>query len=133
MRKALAFTAAGITLGAGLLSVAATANAAPLAHRHQAGTTLTAAQSAGVINGRGSVTITGDLTEGSTALARETVTLETVNGRRTASDGTARTNRGGSVSFTVSPRSTTTYELVFSGTSSLAPATSSTLTVRVGR
>jgi hypothetical protein len=132
MRKALAFTAAGITLGAGLLSVAATANAATL-HRHQAATTLSATESASVITRHGEDTITGDLTEGSQVLARESVTLETVQGRRLVAVGTARTNRGGSVSFTVSPRSTTTYELVFNGTGTLSASQSGTVTAQVSR
>jgi hypothetical protein len=131
MRKALAWAAAGTTITAGLLSVAATANAATM--DRETPTTLSVHESASGFKGHGKVTITGTLAEHSKALAGGTVTLDIVKGRSRVSAGTAHTTRGGGVTFTVSPTATTTYELVFKGTKTLAASQSGTVTVRVTR
>ena len=130
MRKALALAAAGTTIAAGLLSVAATANAATVAVR-KAPTTLSVRESAPGFHGHGKVVVTGTLSQGRKPLTGEAVTLDVVHGRELVPAGIARTNRGGGVSFTVSPKTTTTYELVFGGTKDLAPSHSRTVTVRV--
>lgn len=134
MRKALVLTAAGGAIAVGLMSVAATAYAAPFPPpRHQTPTTLSATESAPFIVGRERDTITGTLTAGYRPLAGESVTLEIVNGRGPLPIATERTDRRGDVSFTVAPRSTTTYELVFNGTRTLAASQSGTVTVHVRR
>jgi hypothetical protein len=133
MRKALALAAAGTTITAGLLSVAATANAATVAHPSKAPTTLSARESVSGFKGHGLVIITGTLAEGRRGLAGEAVTLDIVKGRRLVPAGTARTDRGGVVAFTVSPQATTTYDLVFDGTRALAASQSGPVTVRVSR
>jgi hypothetical protein len=133
MRKALAWAAAGTTITAGLLGMAATANAATIRHAPQTPTALSVHESASGFKGHGKVTITGTLAEGRKALGGEAVTLDIVNGRRLVPAGSATTNRSGGVTFTVSPRATATYELVFSGTKTLAGSDSGTVTVRVSK
>lgn len=131
MRKALAWAAAGTTITAGLLSVAATANAATVPR--EAPTTLSVHESAAGFKGNGKVNITGTLAEHGKALAGEAVTLDIVKGRSLDPAGTAHTNRDGGVAFAVSPKATTTYKLVFNGTRTLAASHSGTVTVRVSR
>lgn len=131
MRKALAWAAAGTTITAGLLSMAATANAATF--QPKAPTRLSVTESAPVIKAHGRDIIAGTLAEGRRGLAGETVSLDIVNGRRLIPAEIASTNRGGSVFFTVSPKATTTYVLVFNGTRNLAASRSAVVTVRVVR
>jgi len=131
MRKALALAAAGTTITAGLLSLAATANAATVAHSFKAPTALSVTESAAPARGHAKDVITGTLTEGRKALAGEVVTLDIVNGRRLTPGGVARTDRHGAVSFTVAPNKATSYELAFSGTKTLAASHSGIVIVRV--
>lgn len=133
MRRALMLAAAGTTIAAGMLSVTATANAATLPRPHSAPTSLAVHVSLANARTHGRDTVTGTLTSGRKALAGEVVALDVVNGRRLTPAGTAVTNRNGSVSFVVTPRGTTTYELVFAGTRTLAASHSGVVTVRVGR
>lgn len=168
MRKALAMAAAGSTIAAGMLSVAATANAATVGHpssaptstasptkaptappttkaptappskapkapTRKAPTTLTAKVSAQSIKTHGRSTISGTLSSDRKALAREVVALDIINGRKVTTAESAFTNSRGIVSFVVSPKATTTYELVFAGTHSYAASHSGTVTVRVIR
>ena len=106
MRKALAWAAAGTTIAVGLLSVAATANAATFAHPPKTPTTLSVHESAPGFRGHGKVTITGALSEHHKAVAGQAVTLDIVKGRHLVPAGAAHTNRGGAVAFTVSPKAT---------------------------
>jgi len=133
MRKALAWAAAGTTIAVGLLSVAATANAATFAHPPKTPTALSVHQSAPGFKGHGKVAVTGTLSEHHKAVAGQAVTLDIVKGKHLVPAGAAHTNRGGAVAFTVSPKASTTYELVFSGTKTLAAAHSGTVTVRVSK
>lgn len=133
MRKALAMAAAGSTIAAGMLSVAATANAATDTHSFKAPTSLSVSVSVPGIRAHGRTTVSGTLTSGRKGLAREVVTLDIVNGRRLIPSEAGVTNARGGVSFVISPKATTTYELVFAGTRSLAASHSGTVTVRVLR
>src|SRR6266852_9519633 len=110
MRKALAWAAAGTTITAGLLSLAATANAATVSHQFKAPTALSIRESGASARGHAKDIITGTLTEGREAPGGEVVTLDIVNGRRLTPGGIARTGRDGAVSFTVAPTKTTSYE-----------------------
>jgi len=118
---------------AGVLSMGATANAATLSHPHKAPTALSVKVSAPTYRGHGRDTISGKLTEGRKAVANQTVSLDVVSGRHLVPVGTARTNRNGAVSFTVAPKRTTTYDLVFGGTRTLAGSKSAAVTIRVTR
>jgi hypothetical protein len=91
MRKALGWAAVGAVAAAGVLSVSATANAATFPQRHKAPTTLSVRESAPVVRSHHKDTITGKLAEGRKALARESVTVKVVEGRRLVPAGTART------------------------------------------
>jgi hypothetical protein len=75
--------------------------------------------------------ITGTLAEGKIALAKETVSLWTVSGKKTAPAGTGVTNKAGVVTFKIKPAATTTYELVFKGTKDLGASHSAEVTVKV--
>ena len=129
MRKALAWAAAGTTIAAGLLSVAATANAATVSHAFKAPTALSIRESA--VRGHAKDSIAGTLSEGRKGLGGEVVTLDIVNGKRVTPGGVARTGRNGAVSFTVAPKKTTSYVLVFGGSKTLAASHSGIVTIRV--
>ena len=75
--------------------------------------------------------ITGKLTEGKAVLAKETAVLEAVSGKKLVPVAQAVTSKLGVVSFTVKPKATTTYDLVFKGTAKLAASDSHTVTVKV--
>jgi hypothetical protein len=80
----------------------------------------------------GTKVLTGTLTAGMTDLAGETVSLAAENS--TGQFVILRSNvtlANGTVTFTVDPSKTTTYELVFTGTAVYAHATSGTVTVTV--
>src|ERR1700719_3128218 len=89
MRKALAWAAAGTTIAAGLLSVAATANAATVSHAFKAPTALSTREPA--VRGHAKDSIAGTLSEGRKGLGGEVVTLDIVNGKRVTPGGVART------------------------------------------
>jgi hypothetical protein len=114
-------TVAAIAAAAGL-ALAGTANAAktpaPVAK-----TTLKIAEAKDVI--------TGTLTAGKTALAKETVSLWIVSAKKATADGTGVTDKAGVVTFTIKPVATTTYELVFKGAKDLAASHSAEVTVKV--
>jgi len=130
MRKVLTGAVAATTITAGLLFVGATANAATASPRPQAPTELSIHESGLPGRGRPDDRITGTLTQGRKTLAGEVVSLDIVNRGRPTVVGTARTNRDGTVSFTVTPKGSTTYTLVFSGTPVLAASQSGTVTVQ---
>lgn len=130
MRKALAWAAAGTTMTAGLLSLAATANAATVSHPPKTPTTLSV--TASPARGHAKASIDGTLTWGrGKPIAKEVVALDIVNGKRLIPAGVAQTGRNGAVSFAVAPKKTTAYELVFAGTKSLAASHSAIVIVRV--
>jgi hypothetical protein len=116
-------TVAAIAATAGM-AIAGTASAATPPKAAAAKTTLAVAEAKDVI--------TGTLTSGKAALAKETVYLETVAGKKVAVVGKgAVTSKAGKVTFTVKPTATTTYELVFKGTAKLAASHSTAITVKV--
>lgn len=133
MRKSLAWAAGGLTIAATLLAVmgAASPGSAAAAPGPRAPTTLSVHQAAvQIMPGRQDV-ISGTLMSGRAPVRGQPVTLYTVNGRFTQPVSTERTGFSGGVAYTVTPRVTTTYELVFAGTRTLQPTRSWTVTVRV--
>jgi hypothetical protein len=130
MRKALAWAAAGTTITAGMLSLAATANAAPVSHPSKTPTALSV--KASPAKGHTKASIAGTLTWGrGKPIAKEVVALDIVNGKKLIPAGVAHTARNGTVSFSVAPKKTTAYELVFSGTKALGGSHSGIVLVRV--
>jgi hypothetical protein len=118
-----AATVAAIAATAGL-AIAGAANAATKPAPAKApATTLKAAEAKGVI--------TGTLREGKVALAKESVTLESVAGKKATVVAKAVTSKAGVVTFKVAPKATTVYELVFAGTKALSASHSADLTVKV--
>jgi hypothetical protein len=116
-----AATVAALAAAAGL-ALAGTASAAapgPAAVK----TTLKIAEAKDVI--------TGTLAEGKAGLAKKSVELASVTGKKTAVIARATTNKHGVVTFTVKPKATTTYELLFAGGKGLAAAHSADVTVKV--
>jgi hypothetical protein len=130
MRKSLTWAAVGTTLvAAAALSVTGTANAATVKP------TLTIGESASHVNAGSSVTISGTLRAGHVVLGNEGVWLDWVGPKgalhRIKDKPTA--SRTGVVTFTVAPKATTTYELVFPGARSYARATSGKAVVHVSK
>jgi hypothetical protein len=77
--------------------------------------------------------ISGTLASGKKALAKEVVTLDTVAGKKLTVVGKAVTNKAGKVTFTVKPKASTKYELVFKGAGKLGGAKSSVVTITVAK
>jgi hypothetical protein len=118
LTRAAAVAAIAATAG---LALVGTANAATPA---AAKTTLKIAEAKDVI--------TGTLTEGKAALAKETVDLWTVAGKKATLLAKGRTNKNGVVTFAIKPKATTVYELTYVGGKGLAAAHSADVTVKVG-
>ena len=120
MRKSLTWAAVGTTVAAAMLSVAGTANASTAPVK----TTLTIKESASAIKAGTSVTISGTLSAGHTALGNEAVWLDTVGtgGVLHPVKDNPTALKTGVVTFTVTPEASTTYELFFAGARGLAPA-----------
>jgi hypothetical protein len=116
-----AATVAAIAAAAGL-ALAGTASAATPAPA-AAKTTLKIVEAKDVI--------TGTLTEAKTDLAKESVELQAVAGKKSTVVAKGTTNKDGVVKFTIKPSATTTYELVFAGGKGLAASHSADLTVKV--
>jgi 5-hydroxyisourate hydrolase-like protein (transthyretin family) len=74
--------------------------------------------------------ITGTLAEGKVGLAKESVELISIAAKKSTVIAKATTNKDGVVAFTVKPKTTTTYELVFLGGKGLAAAHSADVTVK---
>jgi ABC-type glycerol-3-phosphate transport system substrate-binding protein len=76
-------------------------------------------------------TVTGVLTDEGTGVANEKVTLEARSGvkPRWTVVATGTTGTGGTVSFTVSPKVKTQYELVFAGDSTYKASDSNVITL----
>jgi hypothetical protein len=118
LTRAAAVAAIAATAG---LALVGTANAATPA---AAKTTLKIAEAKDVI--------TGTLTEGKAALAKETVDLWTVAGKKATLLAKGTTNKNGVVTFAIKPKATTVYELTYVGGKGLAAAHSADVTVKVG-
>jgi hypothetical protein len=119
LTRAAAVAAIAATAG---LALVGTANAATPAAA--AKTTLKIAEAKDVI--------TGTLTEGKAALAKETVDLWTVAGKKATLLAKGTTNKNGVVTFAIKPKATTVYELTYVGGKGLAAAHSADVTVKVG-
>ncbi len=130
MRKVLTVSAVAATVTIGVVALGTTANAATQPHQPKSQTALSVRVSAAPGQGQAKDTVTGSLTAGPKALAGETVTLDVVSHGRLVKVGTERTGRNGTVSFTVAPKSTTAYKLVFNGTPALDSSQSKTVTIR---
>jgi hypothetical protein len=133
MRKSLTWAAAGTAVAAvAAISVASTANAATTAVKP---TSLSITKSTGKIEAGGSVTISGTLRTGNTAVGSQGVWLDYV-GRyghlHHIIEGTT-SNKTGEVQFTRHPTGTTTYELVFNGARGYTSAHSGRTTVVVAK
>jgi hypothetical protein len=128
MRKSLTWAAAGATVAAAMLSVAGTASAATAKP-----TTLSIEKSPASITAGQSVTISGQLKSGGTALDHEAVALNWVDqyGHLHFIKNGTSAGPAGNVSFTAAPRATTTYELVFNGVAGYARSHSGVVTVPV--
>jgi 5-hydroxyisourate hydrolase-like protein (transthyretin family) len=116
-----AATAAALAAAAGL-ALAGTASAATPAPA-AAKTALKVVEAKDVI--------TGKLTEGKTDLAKKTVDLWTVAGKKTTLVTKGTTNKDGVVTFKIKPSATSVYELSFAGGKGLAAAHSTDVTVKV--
>lgn len=96
-------------------------------------TILTIAESAPSVTAGSPDVISGVLSTGKTTQAGRSVWLERYNSMtgKWVPAAEARTNKAGTVSFTVTPASTTGYRLAFRGTMVLAPSRSTLATVTV--
>jgi hypothetical protein len=121
LTRTASVAAVAIAVGTAGLAISATANAATPAK--DAKTTLSIKLSKTNV-------ITGTLAEGKVDLAKETVYLETVAGKKTTVVAHAVTSKAGAVHFTVKPMTTTTYELVFKGAKGLDAAHSAHVTCK---
>ena len=132
MRKSLTWAAVGTTLvaGAAAVSVAGTANAAIATVKP---TTLSIEKSASWITAGETVTISGQLKSGATAVDRQGVWLDWVGPHGVPHHIKEGTTSGptGDVSFKLRPEATTTYELAFKGAAAYAGKYSGRVTVPV--
>jgi hypothetical protein len=109
---------------------AATAPAAKAAKQH---TTLSIVEQRSTIVRGKKDWVGGTLRAGRKAAAKEVVFLDRVDGRKLIPLRVELTSRTGWVSFTVEPKVTTKYELVFRGTKKLAASHSGVVTTVVKR
>ena len=130
MRTSLIRSLAGVVVAAAaVLALAGPANAAPAHPRVH--TTLSIVESRNVIRAGGKDVVAGTLRAGRKGLAKEIVVLDRVVGRTLVPVNAGLTNRAGVVAFTVRPKVTARYELVFGGTANLARTHSGVVTVKV--
>ena len=130
MRISLPIRAAAITAIAATsaLAVTGTADAASTLSR----TSLSIRASTSTIKPGKTAVVSGVLKQGNTDLAHEVVYLDhAAPGKKFAVAGESVTNKKGAVAFTVRPKSTERYELVFKGTSKLAASHSGIVTIKV--
>ena len=130
MRISLLTRAAAITAIAttSALAVTGTADAASAASR----TSLSIRASASTIKPGKSAVVSGVLKQGTKDLAGEVVFLDgAAPGKKFVVVATSVTNKNGAVAFTVRPRTTQRYDLVFKGTSKLAASHSGVVTIKV--
>jgi hypothetical protein len=124
-RSAAAVAAAGVAVaGVGIGAITGTANAATTHHPSRA--TVLRVSSA-------KDSIRGTLYAGKAELAKEVVDLDTVAGKKLTVAGHAVTNRAGQVAFTVKPKGTVKYELVFAGQGGFAGSHSSVVTIKAAK
>ena len=129
MRTSLTQAVSGAAIAAAtVLALAGPAGAKPLPRLH---TTLSIVEARSVIKAGQSDTIRGRLAHNGTGLGSEVVDLDRWNGTRFVAVQAGLTGKAGGVAFTVSPDVTARYELVFLGTSTLAPCHSGVVTVKV--
>jgi len=129
MRISLTRAASGAAVAAvTALALTGTANAAPIPVKVH--TTLSIVESRNVIRAGGKDVVAGTLRAGRKGLAKEIVVLDRVVGRTLVPVNAGLTNRAGVVAFTVRPKVTARYELVFGGTANLARTHSGVVTVR---
>lgn len=127
MRTSLTRALAGTAIAAvAVLAAAGTASATT-----PAPTTLSIAASASTITVGHTDQISGTLLSGTTPLAGKVVFLDKFVGTKPVFVDARHTGALGKVVFTVAPKVTVTYELVFKGTAAFAGSTSTPLTVTV--
>jgi len=130
MRTSLTRAAAGAAVAAAtVLALAGPAyatSATPLEH-----TTLSIVESKSVIKDGQTAVVRGRLAHDGTGEGGETVYLDHRVGTTLVDVRTGVTNASGVVAFTVEPGVTSRYELVFTGTTTLAPSHSGVVTLKV--
>jgi hypothetical protein len=77
--------------------------------------------------------IRGTLDAGKAGLAKEVIDLDAVSGKKLTVVGHAVTNKAGQVAFTVKPKGTVKYELVFAGKGGFAGSHSAVVTIKGGK
>jgi hypothetical protein len=130
MHTSLTRAAAGAAVAAAtvlaLAGPAYAASATPLEH-----TTLSIVESKSVIHDGGTAVVSGRLAHDGTGEGGETVYLDHRVGTALVDVRTGVTDAAGSVAFTVAPGVTSRYELVFTGTATLAASHSGVVTLKV--
>ena len=130
MRTSLTRAAAGAAVAAAtVLALAGPAYATPTPAR--AHTTLSIVESRSVIKDGQTAVVRGRLAHGTTGEGADTVYLDHWVGKTLVLVRTGLTNASGVVAFTVEPAVTSRYELVFTGTTTLAPSHSGVVTLKV--
>jgi hypothetical protein len=129
-RTASAVAAAALIAAAGILAGATVASAAP--HPKLDPTKLSISNKAIAHGKHHADAVSGVLTSDGAGLASETVTLQDRTGvkPRWTVVATGTTATGGTVSFTVTPKVKTQYELVFAGDSTYQGSQSNVITLR---
>ena len=128
MRISLTRAASGAAVAA-VTALTGTANAAPIPVKVH--TTLLIVASRSVIRAGDKDLVAGTLRAGlRRGLPKEIVYLDRVVGKKLVPVNVGLTNRAGTVAFTVRPKVTARYELVFRGTGALARSHSGVVTVR---
>lgn len=132
MRRSLKWAAVGATVAAAALSVAGMASAGATAVKP---TTLSIEKSASSIVAGSTVTVSGQLKSGKTAVDRQAVWIDWVGPHGVLHPITRGATSGpaGNVSFKLRPTATTTYELVFNGGGGYGASHSGMVTVPVTR
>ncbi len=132
MRTSLTRAAAGAAVAAAtVLALAGPAYATPTPASARAHTTLSIVESKSVIKDGQTAVVRGRLAHGKTGEGAETVYLDHWAGKTLVLVRTGLTNASGVVAFTVEPGVTSRYELVFKGTTTLAPSHSGVVTLKV--
>jgi hypothetical protein len=130
MRISLTRAAAGVAVTAvAVLALAGPAYAAPTPVREH--TTLSIVESRSVIKEGQTAVVRGTLAHGKTGLGGQTVYMDKWVGKTLVLVRSGLTNAAGQVAFTVKPGVTSRYELIFKGTTTLAPSHSGVVTLKV--
>jgi hypothetical protein len=133
MRKSLTWAAVGTTVVAAAVAAAALSAAGAASAGVTKPTSLSIARSAALVKAGSKVTISGDLKQGTTALGRELVWLDTVDARGVLHPfkNTTTDAKTGEAAFVFAPTATATYELVFNGARGLVASHSGRTVVQV--